>query len=312
MTSYKQAGVDQAGADSLVEIFKKLGAKTNPSVSIGGFGSVLPLDVVSISNPGIVVSTDGVGTKTELLARAGLHRTAGIDAVAMNVDDVVCVGARPFAVVDYVSVGRLDNDVVAEIVTGVSDACIEAGCSLVGGEVSQHPGLLPDDGYDVVVTCVGVVDTEKAWGPHLVKPEMGIVGIASSGPHANGFSLVRALLRNGEELPGEFLEPCAIYARRLLKVAESVEVCGAAHITGGGIAGKLRGPLGDLGARIDSNSWPRPSWCEWLASRGVDEVELSSTFNCGIGMAVITPDPAGFASAWGTGAYVIGEVSGPR
>lgn len=319
MTSYREAGVDQDAADALVSVFSKLATPTRRlevTDEVGGFAGLFSLEDLAergYRRPALAVSTDGVGTKTELLRRAGHHRTAGWDAVAMNVDDVVCCGAEPVLFVDYVSIEHLDPDVVEEIVAGVADACAEAGCALVGGETSQHPGAMLPDTYDVVGTCVGIVDLDHAWGPERVRVGDAVVGIASSGLHANGFSLVRGLLGD-DAAPASLLEPTAIYTRKLLGLGSSVEVHACAHVTGGGIAGNLVRALPDgLGASVDASSWSRPPAFDWLASQGVSEEELRSTFNAGLGMLVVTPEGDEAVRALGdlgAEAWVVGEVMG--
>lgn len=318
MSSYRSSGVDQDGADALVPVFAKHAARTRRievAGDVGGFAGLFSIDDLAARGyrrPALVVSTDGVGTKIDLLRRAGLHRVAGWDAVAMNADDVVCAGAEPLIFVDYVSIETLDAEIVSEIVGGVADGCVAAGCALVGGETSQHPGAMLPGSYDVVGTCVGVVDAGHTWGPDRVVEGDAVVAIASSGLHANGFSLVRALLRPGEEAPAELLEPTAIYASDLLAAAAEVEVHAAAHVTGGGIAGNLARALpGGLGARIDPAAWPRPAVFNWLSERGVGEEELRATFNLGAGMLVVTPDAAALVAALvrrGREAWVVGAV----
>jgi len=320
--TYEGSGVDQAGADALIPFFAKQAARTKRLEvvgDVGGFAGGFSLERLAdlgYRRPALVVSTDGVGTKVEPLRAAGRHSTAGWDAVAMNVDDVVCVGAEPLMLVDYVSVERLDQDVVREIVTGVADACATAGCSLVGGETSQHPGLLPPDGYDVVATCVGVVDVDRAWGPDRVQTGDEIVGLAATGPHANGFSLIRALVsEGGVPVPDELLAPTGIYCRALLSAAEEVPVHAAAHVTGGGIAGNLSRVLPDgAGAYVDRQAWPRPGWMELLLGWGVAETEAYATFNGGLGMLAVTPEGEALVRALagrGVEAWVVGALEGP-
>lgn len=296
MTSYRESGVDQEGADGLVPIFAKHAARTRRlevAGDVGDFAGLFSLEDLSsrgYNRPALVVSTDGVGTKIELLRRAGHHRTAGWDAVAMNADDVVCCGAEPLGFVDYVSIETLDPEVVADVVGGVADGCVEAGCALLGGETSQHPGAMLPGSYDVVGTCIGVVDLDRVWGPDRVYEGDAVVAIASNGLHANGFALVRRAL--GDEAPGdELLSPTAIYARKVLVLADDVEVHAAAHVTGGGIVGNLARALPPgLGATVELSTWERPAVFDWLGDRGVSEEELRATFNLGVGMIVLTPE----------------------
>jgi phosphoribosylformylglycinamidine cyclo-ligase len=319
LTSYKDSGVDQDAADALVGIFAKHAARTRRlevSGDVGGFAGLFSLQDLAergYHRPALVVSTDGVGTKVDLLRRAGEHRTAGWDAVAMNVDDVVCCGAEPLVFVDYVSIETLDPVVLAEIVGGVADGCVEAGCALLGGETSQHPGTMLPNTYDVVGTCVGVVDLDRVWGPERVREGDAIVGLASNGLHANGFALVRQLL--GDDPPSAgMLAPTAIYARHLLALGEAVEVHAAAHVTGGGMAGNLARALPDgLGATVELSTWERPALFDWLAQRGVDEDEMRATFNLGVGMLVVTPAGARAVEVLGglgVSAWIAGEVTG--
>lgn len=319
MTDYRSSGVDQDAADALIPIFAKHAARTRRlevDGDIGGFAGLFSLEDLAergYKRPALVVSTDGVGTKIELLRKAGRHHTAGWDAVAMNVDDVVCCGAEPLVFVDYVSIETLDPDVVTEIVAGVADGCVEAGCALLGGETSQHPGAMLPGSYDVVGTCVGVVDLDRVWGPERVRDGDAIVAIASNGLHSNGFALVRRVLdAKGTEPNDELLTPTAIYARKVLRVSEEVEVHAAAHVTGGGIAGNLSRALPDgLRAVVHLSSWERPPVFEWLAEQGIAEEDLRATFNLGIGMLVVTHEGARAAeifSGLGVSAWVAGVV----
>ncbi len=320
MTDYRSSGVDQDAADALIPIFAKHAARTRRlevGGDIGGFAGLFSLEDLAergYGRPALVVSTDGVGTKVELLRKAGRHHTAGWDAVAMNVDDVVCCGAEPLVFVDYVSIETLDPDVVGEIVAGVADGCVEAGCALLGGETSQHPGAMLAGSYDVVGTCVGVVDLDRVWGPDRVRDGDAIVAVASNGLHANGYALIRRVLDAGGAEPGdELLTPTAIYARKVLALADEVEVHAAAHVTGGGIAGNLSRALPDgLGARVVLSSWERPAVFAWLAEQGISEDELRATFNLGVGMLVVAPDggrAADVLSELGVSAWVAGEVA---
>ena len=320
MSSYRDSGVDQDAADALVPIFAKHAARTRRlevAGDVGGFAGLFSLEDLAergYNRPALVVSTDGIGTKAELLRSAGHHRTAGWDAVAMNADDVVCSGAEPLVFVDYVSIEKLDPDVVSEIVAGVADGCVEAGCALLGGETSQHPGAMLPGSYDVVGTCVGVVDLDRVWGPDRVRAGDEIVALASNGLHANGYALVRRILdSSGVQAGDELLAPTAIYARKLLGLAEQVEVHAAAHVTGGGIHGNLERALPDgLGATVELSSWERPPVFDWLHERGVSEAELRATFNLGSGMLVITPEGARAIETLadlGVSAWVAGRVA---
>jgi phosphoribosylformylglycinamidine cyclo-ligase len=317
--SYREAGVDQDAADALIPRYAAEAARTRRSErvqDIGGFAGLFSLEDLSsrgYKRPALALSTDTTGTKIELLRKAGLHRTAGWDCVAMNVDDVVCCGAEPMLFVDCIATERLDTDEASEIVGGVADACVEAGCELVGGETAQLPGLLAPGAYEVMGTCVGIVDLDKAWGPHNVCEGDDIVALAASGLHSNGFSLVRRVLGD-DDPPQGLLAPTAIYARKLLALAEEIEIHAAVHVTGGGIEGNLPRALPDgLGAHVDLSTWERPGIYDWLSERGISEEEILATFNLGAGMLVVTPEGARASevlSSAGVSAWVAGRVGG--
>lgn len=320
MNTYRDAGVDQDAADALIPRFAAEAARTRrsePRVEAGAFAglfSIGDLGSRGYEHPVLALSTDTTGTKIEVLQRAGLHRTAGWDCVAMNVDDVVCVGAEPLVFVDCIAIERLEADHAAQIVAGVADGCVEAGCELIGGETAQLPGLLVPGAYEVMGTCVGVVDRDRTWGPHRVRDGDDVVAIASSGPHSNGFSLIRRVLASAAaEPPAGLLAPTAIYARKLLALADDIDVHAAAHITGGGIADNIARvvPAGS-GAVIDLATWERPAVFEWIAEHGpVSEEEMRATFNLGIGMAVVTPDgrrAVDALHALGLSSWICGEV----
>jgi phosphoribosylformylglycinamidine cyclo-ligase len=317
--SYRDAGVDQDAADALIPRYAAEAARTRRTErmsEVGGFAGLFSLSDLAergYARPALALSTDTTGTKIELLRRAGLHRTAGWDCVAMNVDDVVCCGAEPLLFVDCIATERLDPNEAAEIVGGVADACVEAGCELVGGETAQLPGLLVPGAYEVMGTCVGVVDADGVWGPQRVSEGDDVVVLAASGLHSNGFSLVRRVLGD-DDPPQGLLAPTAIYARKLLVLAEEVDVHAAVHVTGGGIAGNLPRALPDgVGADVDLSTWERPGIYEWLAGRGVTEDEMQATFNLGAGMIVLTPDgtkATEILAGLGVSAWVAGRVGG--
>jgi phosphoribosylformylglycinamidine cyclo-ligase len=320
-STYRDAGVDQDAADALIPRYAAEAKRTRRSqrrVAIGGFAglfSIADLKERGYDKPVLALSTDTTGTKIELLREAGEHRTAGWDCVAMNVDDVVCCGAEPLVFVDCIAIERLDPDQAAEIVAGVADGCVEAGCELVGGETAQLPGLLAPGAYEVMGTCVGVVDEDRTWGPHRVREGDDIVAIASNGPHSNGFSLIRKVLASTDAAPPPgLLAPTAIYARKLLALAGEVDVRAAAHITGGGIASNVERVMPEgFGATIDLSTWERPPVFEWIAEHGgIAEDEMRGTFNLGVGMVVVTPDgrrASEVLSRLGLSAWVAGEVA---
>lgn len=319
-TSYRESGVDQDAADALIPRYAAEAARTRRSearVDLGGFAGLFSIEDLKdrgYNKPILAFSTDTTGTKIDLLRQAGLHHTAGWDCVAMNVDDVVCCGAEPLGFVDCIAIEKLDSDVAVEIVAGVADGCVESGCELTGGETAQLPGLLSSGAYEVMGTCVGVVDRDRAWGSHRVCSGDDIVALASTGPHSNGFSLIRRVLaQSGATPPPGLLAPTAIYARKLLALGHEIEVHAAAHITGGGIANNLERVVPDgLGASIDLETWQRPPLFDWIASAGdIPEDEMRSTFNLGIGMAVVTPDgrrAVEILESLGISSWIAGEM----
>jgi phosphoribosylformylglycinamidine cyclo-ligase len=309
--AYAVAGVNVEAADRALELLR------TRLPHIGGFGAAFELPA-GYGRPVLVSSTDGVGTKTDIARRLGLYDTIGRDLVAMCVDDVVCHGARPLFFLDYLAVGRVDPARVATIVGGIADACAETGCDLVGGETAEHPGLMSDDEFDLAGFCVGIVEREDLIDGSTASEGDVIVGMASSGLHANGYSLVRRLIDQGRlALSEDLLTPTRLYAPAVLALIAELgdDVHGLAHVTGGGLPGNLpRALRDDLGARVKLDSWPLPEVLDRVRrAAGLDAAELRATFNSGIGMAaIVPPDAAGTAlrSLHGSGieAWVIGEV----
>ena len=308
--SYADAGVDLDAADASVELLKSHVARTTrPEVlgGIGGFGGLFELDLARWRNPVLVSGTDGVGTKVDLARRTGVLDTVGIDLVAMVVDDLVVTGAEPLFLNDYISVGRLDPARVAELVAGIAEGCVRAGCALVGGETAEHPGLLADDEFDLAGFGVGIVERDDVLGPERVREGDVLVAMASSGLHSNGYSLVRRIVEGldldaehglGAPLGQLLLEPTRVYALDVLALVAATEVHALCHVTGGGLPGNLPRVLPDgLGARVATGTWERPALVEWLAERGpVAPDELWRTFNMGVGMVAVLP-PASLDAA---------------
>jgi len=333
-TAYRVAGVDVEAGERAVELMRDHVASTRrPEVvgGLGGFGGAFSLPA-GYRDPLLIASSDGVGTKTAIAAMVGRFDTIGIDLVAMCADDVVCTGAEPLAFLDYIAVGRLDPLAVAELVGGVAAGCREAGCALVGGETAEHPGLMDPSAYDMAGTAIGVVERSRVIDGSAARAGDAIVGLASSGLHANGYSLVRSLLSSWDLDPAEpyqarlrrtlgdgqgadvlasepnlalatlgevLLTPTRIYARAVLAVRETlvaggVDLAGLAHITGGGLPGNVPRALPDgLAARLDPARWRMPSVMRLFgALGGLDELELRSTFNGGLGMIAVVPAAA--------------------
>jgi len=297
--AYRRAGVDLDAAAAVVELIRGIGAGADrPELAegVGGFAGLFEIG----EGRYLAAATDGVGTKLEVARLAGRLDTVGIDLVAMCADDVVCTGAEPLFFLDYLAVGRVQSERVAAIVGGVAEGCRRAGCALLGGETAEHPGVMADEGFDLAGFCVGVVTEARRLGPHHVKDGDALVGLASTGLHANGYSLVRSVLlqRHGLDdvvpplerpLADELLEPTAIYAPLVLSLANDGSIHAAAHVTGGGIAENLRRVLPDgLHADLDWDAWPVPPVFELIAAEGgVSEEDQRATFNLGIGMILV-------------------------
>jgi phosphoribosylformylglycinamidine cyclo-ligase len=300
---YKSAGVDIEAGNALVERIRPVAARTRiPGVlaGLGGFGSLFELPVDRYRHPVLVAGTDGVGTKLKLAIETGRHGGIGIDLVAMCVNDIVVQGAQPLFFLDYYATGKLDVEVAATAIEGIGKGCELAGCALVGGETAEMPGLYAEGDYDLAGFCVGVVEKDAMLDGSRVRPGDRLLGLASSGPHSNGYSLIRKILGrldgrrladetiNGRPLYECLLEPTRIYVKPLLELMGQVEVHAFAHITGGGITENLPRvlPAGSR-ARIDLAAWPRPAVFRWLQAQGrVADGEMLRTFNCGLGMIV--------------------------
>ncbi|MCM1522913.1 MAG: phosphoribosylformylglycinamidine cyclo-ligase [Ruminococcus sp.] len=328
--SYKEAGVDVTAGYRAVELMKAHVAKTMTKGAlsgIGGFGGLFELDLTGISKPVLVSGTDGVGTKIKLAFIMDKHSTVGIDCVAMCVNDVICCGAKPLFFLDYIACGKNIPEKTAEIVSGVAEGCIQAGCSLIGGETAEHPGLMPEDEYDLAGFTVGVVDKDKIIDPSKQKPGDAVIAIRSSGVHSNGFSLVRKVFAVNEQnlarhqsdigtTLGEcLLTPTKIYVKAVSQLLETVNVKSLSHITGGGFYENIPRSLPDgISAKIERNAVEVLPIFELIAKTGkIPERDMFNTFNMGVGMvAVVDKTDADKAvaaiEAAGEKAYVMGEL----
>jgi phosphoribosylformylglycinamidine cyclo-ligase len=326
--TYRDAGVDIDRGNRLVERLKPLAAATgNPNViaGIGGFGALFSLPVDRYREPVLVSGTDGVGTKLMLAFATGVHDSIGIDLVAMCANDIVVQGAEPLYFLDYFATGRLDDDIAHAVVSGIAEGCRQAGAALIGGETAEMPGMYADGHYDLAGFCVGVVEKSAILDGSKVKPGDLVVGVASSGLHANGFSLVRKILQDsGAELSGAFgdttlgetlMQPTRIYTRSVLQLLGDEPVHAIAHITGGGLKENVPRVLPEFTrAHLDAGAWQRPEIFRWVEETGgVDRAEMYRTFNCGIGMTLCVPAAGADSaveklSALGERAWIIGEV----
>ncbi|MEJ2602476.1 MAG: phosphoribosylformylglycinamidine cyclo-ligase [Gammaproteobacteria bacterium] len=326
--TYKDAGVDIDAGNALVKrIGPVVDSTRRPEVlaGLGGFGGLFALDLERYPRPVLVAGTDGVGTKLKLAGQFGAHGTIGIDLVAMCVNDVVVQGAEPLFFLDYFACGVLDVDQAEAVVTGIAEGCRRAGCALIGGETAEMPGMYPAGDYDLAGFSVGVVNREDLIDGSRIGEGDAVLGIGSSGPHSNGYSLIRRVLEAsgadaretvGDRPLGEaLLAPTRIYVKPLLALIARFPVRGLVHVTGGGLPENLPRVLpAGTSARIERDAWPSPPVFEWLAAKGdIDDAELLRTFNCGIGMCAIVPrgvaDEARAAlRELGEAAWLIGEI----
>jgi phosphoribosylformylglycinamidine cyclo-ligase len=304
--TYRQAGVDIDAGDDAVRRITPLARATNRAEVIGGVGGFASLVGLpsKYREPVMVSSTDGVGSKLKIACLAGRHDTVGIDLVAMGVNDILVPGAEPLYFLDYISVGRLDPGQIEAIVGGVAEGCRQAGCALVGGEMAEHPDSLPPGEYDLAGFAVGIAERQRLIDGSKIRPGDVVLGLASSGLHSNGYSLVRRIvfdvmkLHVTDTLPGtgrlvadELLTPTRIYVRSIQTLLETVEVRGMAHVTGGGVTGNIPRVLPHgCRARLIRSSWSPPAVFETLRQAGrVEDAEMFRTFNMGIGYVVIVP-----------------------
>ncbi|CAA0096521.1 phosphoribosylformylglycinamidine cyclo-ligase [Zhongshania aliphaticivorans] len=325
--SYKDAGVDIDAGDALVERIKDVAKRTRrPEVmsGLGGFGALCQIPT-GYKEPVLVSGTDGVGTKLKLAMEVGIHDTIGIDLVAMCVNDLLVTGAEPLFFLDYYATGALNVDIATSVVTGIGAGCEQAGCSLVGGETAEMPGMYEGDDYDLAGFCVGVVEKANIIDGNSVRIGDKLIGVTSSGPHSNGYSLIRKIIEHsGAKLDQAFgdstlgqtlLVPTKIYIKPVLRVIKQYRVNALAHITGGGLLENIPRVLPrNTKAVIDGNSWELPAIFQWLQEQGnVEAREMYRTFNCGIGMvlAVAADDAEGvidMLNQQGETAMLIGSI----
>jgi phosphoribosylformylglycinamidine cyclo-ligase len=295
--TYAGAGVSLATAESIVERLRAAVESTGAE-GFGAFAGLYPLDDRRL----LAASMDSVGSKLMLARRAGLLRWAGMDLAAHCINDVLCSGADPLFLLDYVAANRIDEEHVAQLVEGAAEVCREAGCVLIGGETAELPGIYQPDELDFAGTCVGVVDRDRVIDGSRCAPGNLVIGLPSNGLHTNGFTLVRSLVGDGDFDADLLLAPHRLYLKDVRDLRAHTDVRALAHVTGGGILGNLSRVLPEgVEARIAWDSWERPPVFAWLAERGVDEEELRRVFNLGIGMCAVVP-------AAPPGALTIGEL----
>jgi len=325
--SYRDAGVDMEAGDALVEQIKPYAKRTmRPEVlgGIGGFGSLFEVPK-KFKNPVLVSGTDGVGTKLKLAFQLNKHDTVGIDLVAMSVNDILVQGAEPLFFLDYFACGKLEVGTAAQVIKGIAAGCEQAGCALVGGETAEMPGMYPAGEYDLAGFAVGAVDKEAIINGSTISAGDVVLGLASSGAHSNGYSLIRKLIDSadiswdsdfhGRPFRDVVMAPTRIYVKPLLKLLATLPVKGMAHITGGGITENIPRVLPEgLTAEIKKSNWQLPALFSWLQAQGnVTDDEMYRTFNCGIGMAVIVSaehaaQAQALLSAEGEQVFTIGHI----
>ena len=325
--SYRDAGVDIDAGDALVENIKPFAKRTlRPEVmgSIGGFGALFELSK-KYQEPVLVSGTDGVGTKLKLAFELDKHDTVGIDLVAMSVNDILVQGAEPLFFLDYFACGKLNVATATDVIKGIAQGCEQAGCALIGGETAEMPGMYPLGEYDLAGFAVGAVEKNQIISGASIQAGDAVLGLASSGAHSNGYSLIRKILQvtsadlsapfDGRTLGEAVMAPTRIYVKSLLALINALPVKGMAHITGGGLLENIPRILKpDLTAVLDSSSWTLPPLFEWIQQQGhVDLQEMYRTFNCGIGMAVVVAAVDAeramqLLSEAGESVYRIGEI----
>ncbi len=299
--SYKDAGVDIDAGNRLVERIKSVAKSTKrPEVTsnLGGFGAMFALPT-GYKEPVLVSGTDGVGTKLRLAIDAGVHDKVGIDLVAMCVNDLIVQGAEPLFFLDYYATGKLDIDVATSVITGIGEGCKLSNCSLIGGETAEMPGMYEGEDYDLAGFCVGIVEKSNVIDGTKVNAGDQLIGLASSGPHSNGYSLIRKIIDvsganlndefEGKSLADTLLEPTKIYVKSILELIKHVELKALSHITGGGLLENIPRVIPENAcAHIDQSSWQMPKIFNWLQKKGnVEQMEMYRTFNCGVGMVLV-------------------------
>ena len=320
MITYKEAGVNIEEGYKSVKLIKEYASRTMSQYVLNGLGSFAGMVELpeGYKKPVLVSGTDGVGTKLELAFKTKKYDTVGIDCVAMCVNDILCHGAKPLFFLDYIACGKLEAEVAADLVKGVSDGCVESGCALIGGETAEMPGFYKEGEYDIAGFAVGIVDKDKIINGKDIKPGDKLIGIASSGVHSNGFSLVRKLYTdlneefNGEEVWKTLITPTKLYVKPVLSLIEKFNIKGMSHITGGGFIENVNGA--ELTAEIRKDSYPLPAIFEDMISRGVARDHMYNTFNMGIGFVLCVNEAdvqviLNELEAMGEKAYEIGVVT---
>ena len=319
--TYKDSGVDITKGNKLIEKIKPIAKSTlRPGVlnGLGGFGAMFEIPLNKYKNPVLVSGTDGVGTKLMVAEMLNKHDSIGIDLVAMCVNDLIVQGAEPLFFLDYYATGSLNTEIATSVISGIGEGCIRSGCSLIGGETAEMPGMYKGEEYDLAGFCVGIVEKDNIIDGSKVAVGDQIIALGSSGPHSNGYSLIRKVLEkttpSSEQLEA-LLEPTRIYVKSILSLNKSHPIHAISHITGGGLLENIPRVLPkNLAAKLDSNSWETPEIFNWIQDQGkIDTNEMYRVLNCGVGMIVIVPkesldDSIKLLNSNGEDSWLIGEI----
>ena len=319
--TYKDSGVDITKGNQLIEKIKPIAKSTiRPGVlaGLGGFGAMFEIPLDKYKNPVLISGTDGVGTKLKVAEMLKKHDTIGIDLVAMCVNDLIVQGAEPLFFLDYFATGSLNPEIATSVIEGIGEGCRQSGCALIGGETAEMPGMYSGEDYDLAGFCVGIVEKDRIIDGTKVSEGDHIVALGSSGPHSNGYSLIRKVIEKSAPTPDQLnllIEPTRIYVRSILSLLNTLPVHAISHITGGGLLENIpRVMPSHLSAKLDSTSWTQPEIFQWIQNQGnIDSAEMYRVLNCGVGMVVvISKDSSNEAinhlTACGEKAWLIGEV----
>ena len=319
--TYKDSGVDITKGNQLIEKIKPIAKSTiRPGVlaGLGGFGAMFEIPLDKYKNPVLISGTDGVGTKLKVAEMLKKHDTIGIDLVAMCVNDLIVQGAEPLFFLDYFATGSLNPEIATSVIEGIGEGCRQSGCALIGGETAEMPGMYSGEDYDLAGFCVGIVEKDRIIDGTKVSEGDHIVALGSSGPHSNGYSLIRKVIEKSAPTPDQLnllIEPTRIYVRSILSLLNTLPVHAISHITGGGLLENIpRVMPSHLSAKLDSTSWTQPEIFQWIQNQGnIDSAEMYRVLNCGVGMVVIiskdsSNEAINHLNACGEKAWLIGEV----
>ena len=319
--TYKDSGVDITKGNQLIEKIKPIAKSTlrqGVLAGLGGFGAMFEIPIDRYKNPVLISGTDGVGTKLMVAEMLNKHDTIGIDLVAMCVNDLIVQGAEPLFFLDYYATGSLNEEVATSVISGIGEGCIQSGCALIGGETAEMPGMYKGEEYDLAGFCVGIVEKNKIIDGSKVSVGDRLIALGSSGPHSNGYSLIRKVLEKSKPSSSQLnslIEPTKIYVKSILSLIQNLPVHAISHITGGGLLENIPRVLPKhLAANLDQNSWELPQIFKWLQAEGnIDTMEMYRVLNCGVGMVVIVPkalsgEAIKILKSCGENAWLIGEV----